>query len=62
MQEAQKRKTSDEKSGDPKMQGAQKERPPMKKKSTPKHKGLKKKARVTLLVQTTKSHEGDPSN
>jgi hypothetical protein len=40
-----KRKTSDEKRGNPKMQGAQ-----------------KRKRDLLFLVQTTKSHEGDPSN
>jgi hypothetical protein len=34
-----KRKTSDEKGGNPKMQGAQKERPPMKKEAALKCKG-----------------------
>jgi hypothetical protein len=38
-----KRKTSDEKRDNPKMQGAQKERPPMKKETTPKCNVLKKK-------------------
>jgi hypothetical protein len=38
-----KRKTSDEKRGNPKMQGAQKERPQMLKEVTLKYKGLKKK-------------------
>jgi hypothetical protein len=38
-----KTKISDEKRGNPKMQGAQKQSPPMKKESTPKRKGLKNK-------------------
>jgi hypothetical protein len=38
-----KRRTSDKKRGNTKMQGAQKERPPMKKEATPKCKVLKKK-------------------
>jgi hypothetical protein len=36
-----KQKTSDEKRGNPKMQGAQNKRPPMKKEAIPKCKGLK---------------------
>jgi hypothetical protein len=38
-----KRKTSDEKSGNPKTQGARKEKHPMKKEATPKRKGFEKK-------------------
>jgi hypothetical protein len=38
-----KQKTSDEKRGNPKMQGAQNKRPPMKKEATPKRNGLKTK-------------------
>jgi hypothetical protein len=40
---AKKRKTSDEKRGNPKMQEAKNERPPMKKETTLKRKGRKKK-------------------
>jgi hypothetical protein len=49
--------TSDEKRGNPKMQGAQKERPPKKKEATQKLKGLEMKEQPTLIELNTKNHQ-----
>jgi hypothetical protein len=52
-----KQKTSDEKGGNPKMQGAQNKRPPMKKEATPKLKGIKAK-KTLIKKEATPNYKG----